>query len=390
MSGLRTRSASPLPFRPGAVPPLAPLPGTARRAGRRHVLDQELFRDAIVRERKRADRFDQTFLLLQVSLKNISAQDRESVCAAAMEALWAIRRPVDVLGWFATGSILALLMPEIRVSHAAARGEVIRALERVLARRLDASVIAKLPIRVRVQTGSDATRRQAGFRPERLAIKGRGQKAQVLLRDGTKRTLDIGASSLLLLLMAPLFLLIALAVKLTSPGPVLFRQERVGQTGERFRMLKFRTMHVDADKTLHQQYVTQFIKANGAASGSGVEAVFKIVDDPRITRVGHFLRKSSLDELPQFWNVLRGDMSLVGPRPPLPYEVEEYRHWHHRRVLEAKPGITGLWQVVGRSRTTFDEMVRLDLRYARTRSLWLDVRILLATPRAVISGKGAC
>jgi lipopolysaccharide/colanic/teichoic acid biosynthesis glycosyltransferase len=118
--------------------------------------------------------------------------------------------------------------------------------------------------------------------------------------------------------------------------------------------------------------------------------LFKIVDDPRVTAVGRMLRKTSFDELPQLWNVLRGDMSLVGPRPPLHYEVEQYEPWHRRRVLEVKPGITGLWQVSGRSRTTFDEMVRLDLRYAKTCSLWTDIKILLATPAAVISGKGAC
>ena len=117
--------------------------------------------------------------------------------------------------------------------------------------------------------------------------------------------------------------------------------------------------------------------------------MFKIVDDPRVTPLGHFLRRSSLDEFPQFWNVLTGEMSLVGPRPPLPYEVARYKRWHRRRLLEAKPGITGLWQVTGRSRTTFDEMVRLDLRYARNYSVWTDVKILLATPRAVLSGKGA-
>jgi lipopolysaccharide/colanic/teichoic acid biosynthesis glycosyltransferase len=118
--------------------------------------------------------------------------------------------------------------------------------------------------------------------------------------------------------------------------------------------------------------------------------VFKLTNDPRITPIGGLLRRTSLDELPQFWNVLRGDMSLVGPRPPLDYEVQKYAPWHRRRVLEAKPGITGLWQVTGRSSTTFDEMVRLDLRYARKASIWTDIKILLATPRAVIMGRGAC
>jgi lipopolysaccharide/colanic/teichoic acid biosynthesis glycosyltransferase len=155
-----------------------------------------------------------------------------------------------------------------------------------------------------------------------------------------------------------------------------------------FTMFKFRTMHVDADHKLHQEYVTRFITSN--ADAGGPEKVFKITNDPRVTAVGHILRKTSLDELPQLWNVLRGDMSLVGPRPPLGYELEQYKRWHYRRILEAKPGITGLWQVRGRSRTTFDQMVRLDLQYAKTCSVWNDMKILLATPAAVISGKGAC
>jgi lipopolysaccharide/colanic/teichoic acid biosynthesis glycosyltransferase len=169
---------------------------------------------------------------------------------------------------------------------------------------------------------------------------------------------------------------------------VFFRQQRIGEAGRPFTMLKFRTMQVNEDPTIHQQYVTAFINngAEAAAPGSGV---FKIVDDPRVTSIGHFLRRASLDELPQFWNVLVGEMSLVGPRPPLPYEVAKYKRWHRRRVLEARPGVTGLWQVTGRSRTTFEEMVRLDLRYARNHSVLTDIKILLATPRAVVTGKGA-
>ena len=158
-------------------------------------------------------------------------------------------------------------------------------------------------------------------------------------------------------------------------------------------MLKFRTMDVNADTRLHQEYMRRFINnrpdVHEPQEGSASK-LFKIVNDPRVTPVGRFLRKTSLDELPQLWNVLRGDMSLVGPRPAIAYELEQYKPWHYRRVFDAKPGITGLWQVTGRSRTTFDQMVRLDLRYARTCSVWTDIRILLATPRAVISGKGAC
>jgi lipopolysaccharide/colanic/teichoic acid biosynthesis glycosyltransferase len=210
------------------------------------------------------------------------------------------------------------------------------------------------------------------------------------MHDGLKRGLDIAGSLALLILLAPLFLLIAALVKLKSPGPVFFRQIRVGEMRKPFTCLKFRTMHVNNDDAIHQRFVSSFIKSGAEAQEAGKKGVFKIVNDPRVTAIGNILRKTSLDELPQLWNVFRGDMSLVGPRPAVPYEVAQYQPWHCRRVLEAKPGITGLWQVNGRSRTTFDEMVRLDLRYAKARSLWTDVRILLATPKAVIAGKGAC
>src|SRR6266481_4793546 len=207
---------------------------------------------------------------------------------------------------------------------------------------------------------------------------------------GIKRCIDILGSLAALLLFAPVFAAISLAIKLSSKGPVFFKQERLGEYGKPFTVLKFRSMRTDCDARIHQQYVSQFIagKVDGAAP-EGQKPVFKIQKDPRITRVGQFVRKTSLDELPQFWNVLRGDMSLVGPRPPIAYEFRAYDVWHRRRVLEIKPGITGLWQVKGRSRTRFDEMVRLDLQYARDWSIWLDLRILLQTPAAVILGEGA-
>jgi lipopolysaccharide/colanic/teichoic acid biosynthesis glycosyltransferase len=149
-------------------------------------------------------------------------------------------------------------------------------------------------------------------------------------------------------------------------------------------------MHTGNDPRIHMDYVKQFIEGRVSADTCGTNGqVFKITHDPRLTKVGQFLRKTSLDELPQFLNVLRGDMSMVGPRPPIPYELENYDVWHRRRLLEVKPGITGLWQVAGRSRLPFDDMVRLDLRYATTWSLWLDLKILLRTPQAVFSGHGA-
>ncbi len=193
-----------------------------------------------------------------------------------------------------------------------------------------------------------------------------------------KRLIDVTVSAVGLLLCAPLFLLIALAVRLDSPGPVIFRQTRVGLRGRHFEMYKFRSMHVGAEE--QQDMLAEFNEADGP--------IFKIRDDPRLTRVGRILRRLSLDELPQLVNVLRGEMSLVGPRPPIPAEVEKYQEWHKKR-LEAPPGMTGLWQVSGRSRLSFDEMVLLDIYYIENWSLWLDFKILMRTIPKVLLGEGA-
>ena len=148
-------------------------------------------------------------------------------------------------------------------------------------------------------------------------------------------------------------------------------------------------MHANVEHALHQEYVTWFIKSSGEAHPADTPGFFKLTNDPRVTPVGRFLRKTSLDEIPQFLNVLTGSMSLVGPRPPVPYEFECYEMWHRQRLVAVKPGITGQWQVGGRSRTTFDEMVRIDLKYSSSWTVWGDVKILLQTPRAVLSGVGA-
>jgi lipopolysaccharide/colanic/teichoic acid biosynthesis glycosyltransferase len=177
------------------------------------------------------------------------------------------------------------------------------------------------------------------------------------------------------------------AIKLDSEGPVFFRQKRLGLNGRSFDLLKFRSMYTNCDSINHKEYIKKYI---GEQNNSAIEpGVFKLRNDPRITSVGRVLRKTSLDELPQLINVLKGEMSLVGPRPPIPYECDLYDIWHRRRLLSCKPGITGLWQVTGRSRTTFDEMVRLDLKYISEWSLWLDFKILLKTPKAVFGGEGA-
>lgn len=193
-----------------------------------------------------------------------------------------------------------------------------------------------------------------------------------------KRVLDVTVAAALLVLTAPLLLLIALAVKLDSPGPVIFRQRRVGKNGREFTFYKFRGMVADAEARLHE--VAHLNEVDGP--------IFKSRRDPRVTRVGRVLRRTSLDELPQLWNVLRGDMSLVGPRPPLPAEVAKYEPWQRDRLL-APGGITGLWQVSGRNLLGFEDMVRLDLEYITRWSLWLDLRILLRTMLVVLTARGA-
>lgn len=206
-----------------------------------------------------------------------------------------------------------------------------------------------------------------------------------------KRGMDILGSLVGLILFSPVMLGTAIAIKMTSPGPIIFKQSRIGRKGSRFQFYKFRSMHWNTDDQIHRKYVANLIKGDldKVNQGDGATQLFKMKSDPRITRFGKIIRKTSIDELPQFFNVLKGEMSLVGPRPPVPYEVEKYEAWHLRRILEVKPGVTGLWQVGGRSKTSFEEMVRLDLRYIQNWSLWLDLKILLKTARALIPSKGA-
>jgi exopolysaccharide biosynthesis polyprenyl glycosylphosphotransferase len=320
-------------------------------------------------------------VLVRVAGRQVGTPDTLT-WSSVVDALASAKRDSDQIGWLEHGRTIGMLVPEIRRGDA---HDVELRVSRALASCVGADANSELLIRVNRYSGITADR------PFEVAMPiSELHPARARLYAGLKRMLDVAGSTVLLALVSPLFLAIAAIVKLTSRGPVFFRQPRVGQYGRPFTMLKFRTMHVNADSAIHKEFVSQLIQGVASAeAGASQEAPFKIVNDPRITSIGRFLRRTSFDELPQFWNVLRGDMSLVGPRPPLGYEVEQYKPWHYRRLLEAKPGITGLWQVSGRSQTTFDDMVRLDLRYAKKCSAWMDVKILLATPRAVISGKGA-
>ena len=202
-----------------------------------------------------------------------------------------------------------------------------------------------------------------------------------------KRGMDIGLSLLVLAFIWPLWVLIVMLVRLDSPGPAIYRRVRVGKDGRRFRMYKFRTLHWKLDDTAHRAYLRSFVNGSANASGTGKE-IHKPFDESEVTRVGHFLRKSSLDELPQLINILKGEMSLVGPRPNLPWEVRAYLP-RHRRRLEVLPGVTGLAQVRGRSCLTFDDIVQYDIQYIEHQSLWLDIKVLFLTPLVVLGGFGA-
>jgi lipopolysaccharide/colanic/teichoic acid biosynthesis glycosyltransferase len=355
---------------------------------------EDYFQELLCRERKRTERSGKPFMLLGIALGKIpDHRERRDAAHQIASVLFASTRETDVKGWYQTDTIVGVLFCEppgiVTSGRQAMEGLVLAALKTVLnPEQLQA-------IEIFSQLFPESSEDKHGSGPPGNALYPDLSERHVAHRHKRKmkRVLDILGSVLGLVLFSPLFVMIPLLIKWTSRGPVFFSQERIGEHGKVFTFLKFRTMYADSSPELHRKYVSNLI-AGGAAdgragAGDNPQPLYKMQDDPRITPLGRILRKTSLDELPQFFNVLKGDMSLVGPRPPIAYEVEEYDLWHRRRFLETKPGITGLWQVKGRSTTTFDDMVRLDLRYAREWSILLDLEILARTPWAVLKGKGA-
>jgi lipopolysaccharide/colanic/teichoic acid biosynthesis glycosyltransferase len=354
------------------------------------VSGEEVFHAILTLERRRAERSRNPLILMLLDAHQENGTARKILCKA-IEVVASTTRETDVVGWYRDSEILGVIFTEVGKEYSGLAGEILRAKIRTsLRERLGDETAGKIAISIHSFPEKWDRDRPNWVADSKLYPDLQSDAPQRKISLGIKRAMDIVGGAALLILLSPLLAAIAIIIKLTSEGPVLFKQERLGRFGKRFMCLKFRTMYVNNDPKIHQDYVQQYIEGNKAEkSDAEAPAVYKITSDPRVTPIGRFLRKSSLDEVPQFWNVIQGTMSLVGPRPPVPYEFEIYEAWHRRRVLEVKPGVTGLWQVSGRSRLTFDEMVRLDLQYCRSWSLWLDLKILFSTPRAVISGEGA-
>jgi len=353
------------------------------------ILDEKDFVKILCLERKRTDRSNIRFVLMLSDFTSLNTARHRRHFEEALCALLRAIRETDIKGWYKRGSVLGVIFTGITEADRETIASTLSArVTNALSGLLAAEQVNELKLSFHLY-------------PEGSGKHGPDSSLDLLLypdlhpgADGktiaraVKRGIDILGSLLALFLLSPLLIAISAAIKLTSKGPILFRQERVGQYGRKFTFFKFRSMHFANDSTIHEEYVKQLITGSTTA-GNSKRYAFKLTDDPRVTPIGRLLRKTSLDELPQFINVLRGEMSLVGPRPPIPYEFNWYRTWHKRRVLAVKPGITGPWQVGGRSRVKFDDMVRLDLQYAKSWSLWQDLKILWKTPKAVMSGDGA-
>lgn len=362
--------------------------------GEREVLNEEAFQRMIAIERKRTERSTKPFLLMLLEVgKSQPSEKDEKALNSIVNALLSSTRETDVIGWYKRLTTVGVIFTGLATdSENSILSTILTRVSTTLQGNLTSEQLNQVTISLHFFP--DDWEEDNSGRPSNPALypdlsrRDNGTRTRL----GVKRLMDIVFSGLALSLCMPLFIIMALSIKLSSKGPILFKQKRVGRYGRCFTFLKFRSMHINNDPHVHKEYVTKLIagRAMGETVNRKGERLYKLTNDRRVTRVGRFIRRTSLDELPQFLNVLKGDMSLVGPRPAIPYEVTAYETWHRRRVLEAKPGITGLWQVNGRSRVKFNDMVRLDLQYAKSWSPWLDISILMRTPRAVLKGDGAC
>jgi lipopolysaccharide/colanic/teichoic acid biosynthesis glycosyltransferase len=380
------------------------------------ILNKSEFNDLISYERERSERTNSPFSLIYVDLSKINGRTNGKSFEKIIKTIAISIRNIDRTGWLKNNTI-GIFLPDTQITGAKTaaikfKNKLIKSLGEDFF--LLNFVVSTYPSpfdskenKLRSKdTTSSVSSQPTIFKMEYLSNPQMSDSISVDsscildlsvlgLRDDwqfvIKRLMDIVGALVGIIIFSPLRLIIAAVVKLTSKGPVFFQQERTGYHGKKFLFLKFRSMFTNNDESLHREYVEKLIQGNHDEINMGSKdcPYYKIKNDPRVTPLGRILRKSSMDELPQFFNVLKGQMSLVGPRPPIPYELENYQSWHLKRILDVKPGITGLWQVKGRSLSTFNEMVRLDLQYSKKWNLWLDIKILLSTIKVVLMGNGA-
>ncbi len=352
------------------------------------INDEGYFRNMLQLEMKRSERSKRSFVLMLIDISPpLECDEAAHVVGKVVNQIVGITRETDIKGWLTPGEVLGIIFIENnRVSGEYCVKKVKDSLRELLS-PLEHSFLKistyEYPRSKSMEEDVNADTYLDVY--EDVASNHSLKRVSIFC----KRCIDVAGSLLGILLFLPVFLIVPVLIKLTSKGAVFFRQVRIGQDGRKFTLLKFRTMQENNNDFIHKEFVRDFIHNSSVARSSGNGQVYKITNDPRITGIGRLLRKASLDEVPQFINVLHGDMSLVGPRPATPYEVEEYDNWHRKRVAGVKPGITGFWQVYGRSRTDFNNMVRMDIQYIKTWSPLMDILLILKTPFALLSAKGA-
>ncbi len=346
-----------------------------------HFLPKPDFLNRLRIEKRRADRSKSPLSIVLLSFGEKTVSDRQRI-QEFLNSLHKNMRETDIKGWI-DHNVMGLILPDTNEKG------VQSCIEKIL--NGNGSIANSVITGTYPDDLFNKLLDEKQSQPDLFPVDLDESYAPHTIQNAFKRVMDVVGALVGIILFSPFMLITAIAVKMTSQGPIIFKQYRFGKEGIRFPFYKFRSMYWDTDDNIHREYVTNLINGEIEKINQGDEEVplYKMKSDPRITWVGKIIRKTSMDELPQFFNVLKGEMSLVGPRPPLPYEVEKYKPWHLRRILEVKPGITGLWQVDGRSTTSFDEMVRLDLRYAQNWSVWLDIKILFKTVRAIIRPNGA-